>query len=267
MREGWGMGEEYVRTGRFRDATFRQVSFAGAQFREVDLSGVAVRDSDLRGMRLSSCAVDGLVITGMDGVVGDVTVDDVPVGAFVAAELDRRFPERVRLRAVRTADDVRAMWAEVEALWAGTLERAASLPDEARRTRVHGEWSFVETLRHLVYVVDTWVGTALQGREDAFHPWALPQSDLPDDAAAALGLDRDARPAHDDLVALVRERWAAVGQALDEVTDASLDEQRTAHLPGEEPGAATVRRCVGTVLREHVEHRRFAERDLAALAP
>nr|WP_237728212.1 DinB family protein [Cellulomonas sp. APG4] len=260
------MAEEYVRTGQFRGATFRQASFAGAEFREVDLSGVAVRDSDLRGVRLASCAVDGLVITGIDGMAGEVVVDDVPVGAFVASELDRRFPERVRLRAVRTADDVRAMWAQVEELWAGTLGHAAALPDDALHRRVDGEWSFVETLRHLVYVVDTWVGLALQGRADSFHPWALPQSDLPDDAAAAVGLDRDARPAFDDVVALVRERWGAVRHALDEVTDGSLDEQRTVRLPGEDDAPVTVRRCVGTVLREHVEHRRFAERDLAALA-
>lgn len=261
------MGEEYVRTGRFRDATFRQASFAGAAFREVDLSGVTVRDSDLRGLCIVSCAVDGLVVTGMDGVAGEVVVDDVPVGAFVAAELDRRFPERVRLRAVRTADDVRVAWAEVEALWEGTLDRAAALPDDALHARVHGEWSFVETLRHLLYVVDTWVRTALEGRDDAFHPWALPQTDLPDDVTAALGLDRDARPAYDAVVAVLREHWGTVRRALAPLTDATLDEERPVRLPGEDPGVATVRRCVGTVLREHVEHRRFAERDLTALAP
>ena len=52
----------------------------------------------------------------MRGSTGTVVVDDVDVTAFVAAELDRRHPERVQLRGMRTAEDCRAMWDTVERL-------------------------------------------------------------------------------------------------------------------------------------------------------
>jgi len=48
----------------------------------------------------------------------------------------------------------RDTWAEIEALWAQTVVRARGLPDGAEHERVGGEWSFVETLRHLVFVTD-----------------------------------------------------------------------------------------------------------------
>ena len=38
-----------------------------------------------------------------------------------------------------------------------TIERARALPDEKRHAPVGGEWSCVETVRHLVCAIDKWL--------------------------------------------------------------------------------------------------------------
>ena len=85
----------------------------------------------------------------MSGLVRNFVVNDVT--AFVEGELDRRHPERVQLREMRTAGDYRAMWDTIERLWADTVDRAGWLPEPGLRTRVDVVWSFVETLRLLVF--------------------------------------------------------------------------------------------------------------------
>lgn len=261
------MAVEYTRTGELREATFRQADLHGATFDQVDLGGATIRDSDLRGLRIASSWVDELQITGFDGAAGVVVVDDVVVTDFVAAELDRRHPERVRLREVRTAQDVRDMWATIERLWDETCVRAQGLPQERRHERVHGEWSVVETLRHLVFAVDSWLGQMLRAPEPTpYHPSGLPPSDMPTEAFAPLGIDPQARPGWDEAVAAFRERRSQVREYVAGLRDEDFAQVRTGVLdPGGEPERTTVEHCLRVILREHVEHRRFAERDLEAL--
>ena len=51
-------------------------------------------------------------------------------------------PERVQLRAMRAADDDRAMWDTMERLWPDTVARAGRLPEGALRLWVDDQWSF-----------------------------------------------------------------------------------------------------------------------------
>ena len=152
------MSSKYAETRAFRGANFRQADLTGARFRDCDLSGV----------RIASSQVDDLRINGFDGRAGKVVVDDVDVTDFVNAELDRRYPERVQLRLIATADDYRAMWNLLDRLWSETIERAQQLPENVRHERVDDEWSFVETLRHLIFAIDTWVGRMILGELNPF---------------------------------------------------------------------------------------------------
>ena len=229
--------------------------------------GATFRDCDLRDVRMVSSFVDGLVIRGFSGQAGPVLVDDVDVSGYVAAELDRRYPERVRVREARSLADLRAAWAELSGLWDETLERGGTLPEAVLQERVDGEWSFVETLRHLVFAVETWVGGWLQGEVAPFSPLGLPPTDLPLTEWPSIGLDPAARPTSAEAVELFADRRARVDTVLDELSEAQLEEPRTAApvpLWGEE--THTVRACLRTVLQETCDHRRFAERDLAVLA-
>jgi hypothetical protein len=228
--------------------------------------GATFRDCDMRDVRIVSSFVDGLVISGFSGTAGPVVVDDVDVSGYVAAELDRRYPERVRVRAARTVAELRAAWAQLDRSWDDTLSRASRLPEDALQERVDGEWSFVETLRHLVFAVDSWVGGWLHGAGRPFSPLALPPTDLPASEWPAIGLDASARPSSAEAAELFADRRAQVRSVLDAVSEAELDDPRTATpVPawGEETHA--VRACLRTVLQEACEHRRFAERDLAVL--
>jgi uncharacterized protein YjbI with pentapeptide repeats len=129
---------EYRDTADFRGAKFRMADLSGATFRDCDLSGLKVADSYLTDVNIG-------------GEVSNFGVNDVDVTEFVEAELDRRHPERAQLREITTADDYRAMWATIERVWSATVARAARLPEESLHERVDDEWSFVETLRHLIF--------------------------------------------------------------------------------------------------------------------
>lgn len=235
-----------------------------AEFRGDDLRGATFRECDLSGARIIGSVFDALHVSAFAGQLGTVVVEGVDVTAFVRAELDRRHPERVPLRALRTADDHRAMWTTIEHLWAPTLARP--LPDDVRHERVDGEWSLVETLRHLVFAVDVWLGRMILGRSEPHHPLGLPPTDLPDAEASALGVDLAARPTYAEVVEVFADRRAQVGALLATLTDADLTEPRTA-TPAPSWGEEThsVGECLKVIMNEHVEHHRYATRDLARL--
>lgn len=249
------MSNDYVRTDAFRGATFRQA----------DLRGAGFRDCDLTGIKIASSLVDGLSINGFDGRAGRVVIDDVDVTEFVDAELDRRFPERARVRAVATAEEHRVIWALLEQLWSETIGRAKELPESLRQERVDDEWSVVETLRHLVFGIDVWVGRMIL--DEPFHRLGLPPSDFPAEEAAELGIELAARPSFDEIVNEHSGARARVRALVADLSDAELAQIRTAvpaRVWGEE--SHSVAECLGVVFNEHCEHRRFAVRDLAALA-
>ena len=241
-------------------------SYRGAAFHRVDLTGATFRDCDLANVRIASSRVDNLNISGFDGRAGTVVIDDVDVTAYVESELDRRHPERVRLRALESADDYRAMWQLLDQLWTTTLEDARRLPEQLTTERVDGEWSLVETLRHLVFAIDTWVGRFIRQDERPFHRFGLPPTDFPATEASSLGLDLTASPSFEEAVAVHAERRTGVQAVLVDLADAQLHDMRTAVLPvwGEE--SQPISECLAVVFNEHCEHRRFAVRDLAVLA-
>ncbi len=239
--------------GGFRGASFTGADFAGANFRDCDLRQAKVTDSWLVDVRMS-------------GLVENFVVNDVDVTAFVQGELDKRHPERVQLRKLRAADDYRAMWGTLERLWAETIDRAGRLPEAVLHQRVDGEWSFVETLRHLVMATDRWAGSMILDKPMPYHPLGLPQPGFAPADAAALGIDLEARPPLAEVLEARATRVALVRGIVDGLTDDDL-ERVCPRLPA--PGypreARTVGLCLGVVMKEECEHRRYAVRDLAAL--
>jgi hypothetical protein len=184
---------------------------------------------------------------------------------LIEAELDRRHPERVALRP-RDADGLRAAWPVVEALWAPTMARAAALPEPEVWHSVRGEWSYADTLRHLVFVVDAWLSRAVLGDDDAFHPIALPACFITD--GSTYGIDGDAQPTYDDVVAARADRMARVKGFVATVSDDDLARpRRTSDRPGwPPPGERTALECLSVILGEEWAHHQFAVRDLDLLA-
>lgn len=236
-----------------RGATFMVKDLRHARFVDCDLSGGKVVDSWLVDVELS-------------GYVSNLTVNGVDVTEFVEAELDRRHPERVQLRAMRTADDFRRMWDTVERLWAGATERVERLPEPQRYERVDGEWSFTETLRHLIFITDSWASRTIKDEELPFHRLGLPQTAYEPHAAAALGMDLAASPAYEEVKQARDGRIETVRKILEDLTDEDLGRSVTrSPAPGYPEEERVVAECLAVVMEEECEHHRFATRDLARI--
>lgn len=237
---------------------FRQARFSGADF-----TGATFRDCDLRRVKITD---SWLVDVSVSGLVGNFVVNDVDVTAFVEGELDRRHPERVQLRAIQTADDYRAMWATIERLWSDTVARASRLPEPALRRRVDDEWSFVETLRHLIFATDAWAGRTIADEPMPYHPFGLTHSGYPAADAAAIGISHDACPSLAEVMDVRGNRMALVRAILEGLTDVDLERVcPRLPAPGYPEETRTVGRCLRVVMNEECEHRRYAVRDLAVL--
>jgi hypothetical protein len=250
----WSPGDhDSAHTDRYRRARFEVNDLTGARFVDCDLTGVKIVDSWLVGMDLS-------------GFVAQLVVNGVDVTAYVEAELDQRHPERVQLRGLRTADDYRAMARTLDGLWAGLLARAEQLTEAQRQERVDDEWSITETLRHLIFIVDSWASRTVLDAENPFHPLALPQTAYPCADAVALGMEPAARPTFAEVREVHAERTAAVRGILEGLTDAELGRACTrAPAPGYPEEDRTVGECLEVVLMEETEHYRYAIRDLETL--
>src|SRR5262249_15729233 len=165
-----------------------------------------------------------------------------------------------------TADDARALWDAIERLWAQATERAGRLPAAALAQQVNEEWSFAQTLRHLVFITDAWASRTVLDEEMPYHPLGLPQSWYPAAGAAALGIDLTAQPGYDGIVAARAGRMAGMRRIVAGLTDADLGRlcQRSP-APGYPDEERTVIDCISVVMDEEIEHYRYAVRDLAVL--
>lgn len=136
---------------------------------------------------------------------------------------------------------------------------------ELLHERVDGEWSFIETLRHLVFATDAWVNRAILGEPAPWDPLDLPHDEMPD--VPGVPRDRAARAALDQVLALRADRMATVRRVLSGLTDEQLaGRTEPVTAPGyPEPESFPVRRCLQAVLSEEWEHRLYAERDLSML--
>ncbi len=247
-----------------RGSRFHRVDLTGSQFHSVDLSGAQFRGVDfagavMRGVELCDVSIDGEVLRFF--------VNGVDVGPLVEAELDRREPERVKMRPTEPAG-FREAWDVVERRWESTVARARGLeardPELLHRS-VGGEWSFIETLRHLSFATDAWVRRAILGEPAPWHPLDLPWDEM--EPTPGVPRDRQVRPTLDEALELRRDRMGTVRRLVDGLTDESL---AAATEPVQGPGwppprSFEVRECLQVVLNEEWMHRQFAERDLDAL--
>ena len=233
------------------------------RFNDEDLAGAEFRECDLSGARLVGVVMQNVEI---DGLVTNLRVNGIEVMPYVEAELDRRHPVRLLIRSEEPGD-LRKAWRQLGDDWATTIERVRSMPEGSEHEGVDGEWSMVETLRHLVFVHDSWFRRCVLGLTEPFTAMGLASAFVPDQEE--LGLDQSARPGLDEVL-IVRDRQASEVEAwLAEVTPEQL--AKPAPVPDDDrwPPYAKGRRvqqCLGTVLNEEWEHHRFCVRDLDKLS-
>ena len=237
--------------------------FRGGRIHLSDLADLEIRDCEVTGLKIVDCYGSDI---SLGGDFKRLVVNDVDVTAYVEGELDRLNPTRALAREATSVDDYRAAWDAIEAMWKATLDRARLLPEAKLHEQVDGEWSFVETHRHLLMASDAWLGNAVLEEEAPYHPLGYPAGGMPHDEAAKLGLTLDATPTLDEVLAARTVRMATMRRAIDNLTDSELD-----RVCGRKPADPypdqeyVVRRCLKVVLKEEAEHHRYAVRDLTTL--
>ena len=107
----------------------------------------------------------------IDGLVTNLVVNGVEVTAYVEQELDRRHPVRLLVRS-DDPDDLRRAARQLRADWAATVARMRQAPG-VEHASVNDEWSAVQTLRHLVFVHDSWFRRCCLGSTEAFTSMGL----------------------------------------------------------------------------------------------
>ncbi|WP_409462103.1 DinB family protein [Amycolatopsis sp. GA6-003] len=223
-----------------------------------DLHGAEFRECDLTGARLIGVVMQDAVI---DGLVTNLVVNGVEVTEYVEAELDRRYPVRVLIRSGDLAD-LREAARRLHADWAATIERIRRAPGIESRG-VNDEWSAAQTLRHLVFVHDSWFRRCCLSSTELFTPMGIGPAVEP--YREAHGIDLSLDPSLDEIVRVRAAQAAELESWLDKATAAQL--AAPAPVPEDDvwpPYARgrSVRQCLGTVLNETFEHHGFCVRDL-----
>jgi len=225
------------------DAVFWGVDLSRAHFRDVKLDGVTIANSWVSNL-------------DVDAVIDNVTINGVDVTAYVN-EHDAWYPLRAMLQP-RDPAGMRATWAALDETWAATIARARALPEQKLHEQVDGEYSFVETLQHVVFGIDKWFTVPVLG--ERFDPIVLPNRGS--DALDWPGRDRDAKPTFPEALTVRDERVERVREYLARVTDPELAKD----VEVMENGANPVRTCMHVLFEEAFAHNRYALRDLARLA-
>ena len=225
-------------------AVFRNVNLANARFRGAVMTGVVIRDA--------MC-----VNVDVDAMVFNFVVNGVDVVPYVKQELDKRYPIRTLLKPT-DPEGMRTAWKALDDLWATTLEKARELPEGKLHESVNDEWSFVETLRHLVFAMDRWFTSPVLG--ESFEPIGIAPSGSGN--LSYLGIDHAAAPSFTEALAVRERRAGQMREYLAGVTPEDL--QKSISVPGS--GNPTVQGALHVIFDEEWAHNRYATRDLEILS-
>ena len=244
----------FTPSGESQGANFVDVDLRGARFIRADLSGVVMRAVDVSGADIEA----PFLLKGG----GSLRVNGVDVVPLIEADLNRRFAGRAGRRA-EDPDGLRAAWAGLERTWAATLDRVAAMPAGTVDVSVAGEWSFAQTLRHLVMAIDAWLGRAILGIEQPFHPIGQPNIEFETDGND-MSIFTSIAPSYAAVLEVRAGRVAMVRDFLATVTAGDLAAIRKNPWAPEHP--ETVLSCLRVIFNEEWEHHRYAVRDLDAIA-
>jgi DinB superfamily/Pentapeptide repeats (8 copies) len=243
----------FTRSDELQGAEFVDVDLRGARFLRADLSGVVMRAVDVSGADIDA----PFLLKGESSL----RVNGVDVVPLIEVELNRRFPGRADRRA-GDPDGLRAAWAMLGRTWAATLERVAAMPAGTVDVSVGGEWSFAQTLRHLVMATDAWLGRSILGIEQPFHPIGQPNVEYETDGND-MSIFATVTPSYAEVLEVRAGRVAMVRDFLATVTSDDLAATRKNPWVPEYP--ETILSCLHVILNEEWEHHRYSVRDLDAI--
>jgi uncharacterized damage-inducible protein DinB len=235
------------------DAIFSNVNLGGATFTNINFEGVLITNANLHGLRIEDANISGLTVFGFN------------VGGLIEAERDRSDPERAALRMgdVHDPNCVREAMNRLEqrrAKFRARLRACDPAPLNAAPTP--GEWSALQTLRHMVFAEDLYLNRYIMRNDQPWNPHGLlPAHLLSDPAYAAVA------SAVDNSLETVLQAWDEVHTAtrtlLQEITPARLRQD----APEFDQQPCTVGNVLQLLARHDLDHMRQAEKALAAQEP
>jgi hypothetical protein len=230
-----------------------------------DVSNLNFAGARLRNVFMPNVKATGvfLVNGSLEGDFEGLKMNGVEVAPLIEAEIERQHPVLKQLRTLRSADELRANLETAFGIWDALIDRASALPDVTRHARVDEEWSFVETLRHLIYATDAWFRHVVLDLPSPFHDIALSHTEA---RGHDPGIDLDASPSFDEVVAVWRANQAEMRAFAAPLTDEDLSTLYEAKAsPGHPRGPHLLRNVFWVVNNELYWHATYATRDLDAL--
>ena len=134
------------------------------------------------------------------------------------------------------------------------MARASTFTEDQRHQRVDDEWSTVESLRHIVFVVDVWLGRIIKGEDDPFHPMGLPPHFAPRKPPGS-SIAPDAAPTFEEACEAVRGRLEILSAFVNALAPDELARPIEGH-------AKTVAGGLAVIFDELQAHNYFMNRDL-----
>ena len=141
------------------EAVFLDVNLRAAAFEDVNLAGASIRNANMANVTIEDANISGLTIFG------------IPIDELIEAELDRRDPERVSLRAADIFDpeEIRGLLVRLDGVRAEFKGLLRATPADQRTAHPGPDrWSATEHLRHLVFAEDLYLNRWLLRNEE---PW------------------------------------------------------------------------------------------------
>lgn len=235
------MGEE------FEDRDLSESVFWG-----VNLQNTTFRDANVSGSTFFHTLWNNVSI---DGVVDGLVINGVDVTEYVNRN-DRWYPLRTQLEP-QTREELVTAWQTIDGDWAKVIAWAKTNPEKVD-VSVNGEWSLLDTFRHLLFAMDKWFSVPVMG-ESSFTECALPNTGS--QGREWPGLELSAAPSFDQVLALRTEHSNRFAQHIRNLDIAGLPE--TVEVP--ENGTVPTLMCFHVVLEEEFEHLRYMIRDLSGL--
>ncbi len=231
---------------------FHDVNLEGAVFEDVNLAGATARNANMRNFSIDDADIRGLTIYGFR------------IDQLINAELDRRDPERVRLRIEDCYDPecVRAVLdhlCEVRASFSDFLRKI-----DPRLLTLHPDpenWSILENLRHLIFAEDLYLNRWLLQNNEPWCKLGLRPAFLANDLRYA---DVGSQPS-DDLETLL-SAWDAIHSRMMAYVAGVQAEDLHRDTSQIDFGQGTVGRVLQTLASHDLEHIRQAEAALESLS-
>jgi len=180
------------------EVTFHNVNLGKARFDDVNLGEAVIRNANLGKLSIE------------DSNIGWMTIFGYSVDEFIEAELDRRDPERARLRMTDLYDPecVRQVFYHLDEVRSGYKAFLRSLDRIVLEAQPEpGEWSALECLRHMLFAEDLYLNRWLLRNE---RPW-LPEGLLPAFLSGQAGyMEVGSRPTAD--LEMVLAAWEELHQ-------------------------------------------------------